>query len=78
MNTTSTFSVYEVEDFLLNIGQRFAHLCWHNDMITDGCSDRVSHSVVSNWFGRYFPSNTNQYLFRLLEAHCVQFSPDVN
>jgi hypothetical protein len=77
MYSQSTFSVYEVEDFLLNIGQRFAHVCWHNDMIVDGNSDRVSHVKVSDWFKKFFPSNTNQYLFRLLESHCVQFSPEL-
>jgi hypothetical protein len=73
----SHFSVHEVESFLCNIGLRFAQTCWHNDMIVDGDSNRVSYTQTANWFKRFFPSNQNQYLFRLLEAHCTQLALQV-
>ena len=62
------FNSNVVEEFLCNVGQRFAQVCWHNDMVVDGNST-VSYDATAKWFKLYFPSNVNQYLFRLLEAH---------
>jgi hypothetical protein len=73
MISTSSFSVSEVSDFLTSIGRPTAGSHFRNDML----SDRASHLMVSDWFQRYFPSNENRYLFRLMETHCVQFSPDL-
>jgi hypothetical protein len=70
--TETTFNVHEIESFLCNVGQRFAQVCWHNDMVVDGNSDRVTYTQTSKWFAKFFPSNTNQFLFRLAEAHCTQ------
>jgi len=70
----TTFNKEEIESFLCNIGQRFAQVCWHNDMVIDHDGDRVTYTETSKWFKRFFPSNVSQYLFRLVEAHCTQHS----
>jgi len=55
-----------VEQFLKDTGNSFLSLCWYNDMTG---KTHVEHTATSNWFKRHIPSNTNQYLFSLLELH---------
>jgi hypothetical protein len=67
----TTYSKVEVEDFLNNTGNRFASLCWHNDITTD----RVPYTQITTWFRRYFAdSNRAQFMFRLMEAHCIGYT----
>jgi hypothetical protein len=68
----STFSVHEIESFFSSIEKSFARACWHVEMVYGNESGRVTHSEATEWFKRYFPSNENQFLFRLMETHCVQ------
>lgn len=64
----TTYSKHEIEQFLLNTNNNFAASCFYNDHI----DDRVTWLQAANWFQRYFADpNTGQFLFRLMEAHCV-------
>jgi hypothetical protein len=65
----STFNTAEVEQFLLNMGNEFASLCFHNDFAG---GDTAEYIEVSNWFQRYFTPNTAHFIFRVMETHCVQ------
>lgn len=66
---TWTFKTADVEKFLVDSGNNFASLCWHNYITTD----YVDSITVANWFKRHFPSNVNQFLFRSLEANVTQY-----
>lgn len=67
---TSQFKSKDVEQFLMNSGNNFASLCWHNDTIGIEFVDSIR---VSNWFKKHFPANVNQFLFRTLETQVVQY-----
>lgn len=72
----SKFNSRQVERFLQNSGLNFASVCFHNDFVSKSFHQEerfdVTHQQVSDWFKRFFPSNQNQYLFRLMECECTQ------
>jgi len=73
MVKSSTFNRHEVENFLINTGNTFAARCWYVDKVHGATESRICHTEVAKWFRGYFPSNMNQYLFRLLECEVTQY-----
>lgn len=65
----TTFKTTDVEKFLLNSGNRFASLCWFNDMSN---RDEVESTKVQTWFKNFFPSEVSNSLYRFLECECTQ------
>jgi hypothetical protein len=71
----STFSTFEVHNFLNQMGYPYAAQCWLFDKSECLGKERVSHSETSLWFKYMFSEpNDAQFYFRLMETHCIQFS----
>ena len=62
-----TFNTLEVRLFL-NRQYPYAAQCFAQDFTTE----TVPAIKVEKWFKSYFPSNMNQYMYRLLEANVTQ------
>jgi hypothetical protein len=71
--TESTFSKVEIKEFLHNSGNTYASKCW----ATDIKEERPSYTKTADWFKNYFPSNINQYMFRMAEWKCTQVFNDL-
>lgn len=67
----TNFNIREIEEFLLNTGNKFASACWVND---NGVSGEIEYIKVTKWFKKFFPANKAQYLFRLMETKVTQYA----
>lgn len=66
----TTFSKVEIKEFLRNSGNTYPSICWDFDIT----KERPTYTETADWFKRYFPSNMNQYMFRMAECECTQYS----
>jgi hypothetical protein len=67
--STATFRTNEVTLFLSREFP-YAATCFSQDMLKHG--ETVSSILVEKWFKSYFPSNVNQFQYRLLQASVTQ------
>jgi len=66
------FNIEVVKDFLIDVVDKpIASGHWKSYCDCQDNDGTIEYIQTGEWFKRYFPSNENQFLFRLLEEHTI-------